>query len=805
MSRALITEGYLTNIANAIRSKLGVSTRYMPGQMASAISQIHGMPVNQRKTAIKNGTVTPDMGYDGLSQVTVNVPNTYTNADDGKVVIGGSLIDQTSKNITSNGTHNTTTHSSVNVDVPNSYTNADEGKVVSGGQLASQSTRNVNVNGTYDTTRNNQTVVNVPNTYTNADEGKVVSGGQLSSQTPRQAAITANGTYQTQNNSAVTVEVPQTGSTPTLVSKAISANGVYDASDDSADGYTGVTVNVPNTYRAADEGKVVNNGALVSQTVKNITVNGTHSTTTNDEVVVNVPNSYSNADEGKVVDSGVLVEQTSRTVTENGTVDTTTNDEVVVNVPNTYTNADEGKVVDGGELVVQTSKIITENGTVDTTTNNEVVVNVQPTLQSKTVTENGTVTADSGYDGLSQVVVNVQGGVALPHILASNICASNRSHSAGISPSWKKFLLMAINSDASNVTLNPDVDIEGSPVTAETTEYHEYSSTGDNRRNYSINVYDISENAIDALYADFTTIPAHMSWLYAYVSADFEISKVMTSAEAATSGSNSEDGCVLYGTINDNSGGTLTAADYTAGTTITTDNPGSGYKSSFIVWLTKASGDVTVEPLSVTANGTYTAPTGVAYTPVTVNVQPTLQSKTATKDGIVTPDQGYYGLSSVTVDVGVSDIVDFYAIGNFAPNTNANTARSAGIQMTPIYDLLCVGVRFWARQNTCNVYVSDTSGNIIASKQNAEVTSGQWNDVFFDAPVMLSKNTPYVIWGCNPSVTMKYVGTTFIWSQFVTIGSAKYTTSLDTFPSNNETGAAKYGVDAIIRVALIAR
>ena len=31
----------------------------------------------------------------------------------------------------------------------------------------------------------------------------------------------------------------------------------------------------------------------------------------------------------------------------------------------------------------------------------------------------------------------------------------------------------------------------------------------------------------------------------------------------------------------------------------------------------------TVEPLSVTANGTYTAPEGTAYSPVTVNVPPT--------------------------------------------------------------------------------------------------------------------------------------------------------------------------------------
>lgn len=35
---------------------------------------------------------------------------------------------------------------------------------------------------------------------------------------------------------------------------------------------------------------------------------------------------------------------------------------------------------------------------------------IRPVLQSKTVTENGTYTPDSGYAGLSQVVVNTQGG-----------------------------------------------------------------------------------------------------------------------------------------------------------------------------------------------------------------------------------------------------------------------------------------------------------------------------------------------------------------------------------------------------------
>jgi hypothetical protein len=62
-------------------------------------------------------------------------------------------------------------------------------------------------------------------------------------------------------------------------------------------------------------------------------------------------------------------------------------------------------------------------------------------------------------------------------------------------------------------------------------------------------------------------------------------------------------------------------------------------------------GDITVESLSVTENGTTVAPAGTAYSPVSVNVQPNLQQKTATENGTVTPDQGYDGLSSVIVSV----------------------------------------------------------------------------------------------------------------------------------------------------------
>ena len=72
----------------------------------------------------------------------------------------------------------------------------------------------------------------------------------------------------------------------TVESLSVNSNGTYTAETGKA--YSPVSVSVPNTYTAGDEGKVVSSGALVAQTSQTYTTNDTYDTTLINEVIVNV-------------------------------------------------------------------------------------------------------------------------------------------------------------------------------------------------------------------------------------------------------------------------------------------------------------------------------------------------------------------------------------------------------------------------------------------------------------------------------------------------------------------------------------
>ena len=164
-----------------------------------------------------------------------------------------------------------------------------EGKDGGGGDAPS-GTKEITVTSNGTTThdvesyKNAKIIASVPNSYAAGDEGKVVSEGELVAQ--GSDTVTENDTYDTTLISSLTVNV--SGGSPSGTKQiSISSNGTTTenvASYASAE----ITVAVPNSYSAGDEGKVVSNGALVAQTSDTVTQNGTVDTTLINSLTVNV-------------------------------------------------------------------------------------------------------------------------------------------------------------------------------------------------------------------------------------------------------------------------------------------------------------------------------------------------------------------------------------------------------------------------------------------------------------------------------------------------------------------------------------
>lgn len=243
--------------------------------------------------AVPSGTEgTPTATKGAVSNHSVDVTPSVTNAagyisggtkTGEPVTVTASELESGTKSITANGEGiDVTGYAAVDVDVPSSEpTLQTVTKTYT--PTTSQQTETITASAGYDGIEEVDITVNAMPTGTAGTP--TATKGTVSNHSVSITPTVTNGAGYIPGGTKTGTPVTVSASELDSGTKNITANG----NGQDVVGYASVNVSVPNSYTASDEGKVVSSGALVAQTARSISANGTYDTTTNNSISVSVP------------------------------------------------------------------------------------------------------------------------------------------------------------------------------------------------------------------------------------------------------------------------------------------------------------------------------------------------------------------------------------------------------------------------------------------------------------------------------------------------------------------------------------
>lgn len=400
--------------------------------------------------------------------------------------------------------------------------------------------------------------------------------------TPTESAQTESVSADAGYDGLDTVNVTVNAISSTYVGSQVARN---DSSDLTANG---ATVTAPAGFYANSASKSVASGTAGTPTATKSAVSN-HSVT----VTPSVTNSAGYIVGGTKTGTAVSVSASelvsgSQTVTENGTVDVTNLAEVVVAVSG-----------GGGGMQIATK----------TTTLDSASASISFSGLSGEPTSFAITTAADLATGASpwKTAAVTFDGTNLNGQIVTNTSNAQASHSTSFTKSY------------SNGTLT----VTGTGTNFQANQYKLVYTYGGNSANLGTDDVQVGSGATSISFTGLSAEPDYFSIVF---TSDFSTSSGYQRVMAVV-----YDGNSTYGVAMDSGAKALSSWSYTYNNgTLTVSSTGTNnggyfhqpgdYHLTYGIGGTVEPVEIDVQPLSVTQNGIYTAPDGVAYSPVTVNV-----------------------------------------------------------------------------------------------------------------------------------------------------------------------------------------